>query len=152
MTPQEIVAAIMKWPYLYETRDGKRLRGCPVSELPRVLRDAGYKNVGRGYSDYYALKDHGVTLVEARYIGGVRPKKFCDVVVAEFIESPYNLVFHEFMLREGATHERMKEHWEDVGDAENGPDLDGYAGHDLYELDSVLYAVFEDGKVDRCSA
>lgn len=61
----------------------------------------------------------------------------------------FNPAFHAFMMMLGATHERLPKHWEDTGDAENGPELSGFASHDIYELDGVEYVVFEDGSTDR---
>lgn len=80
MKAEQIVAVIKKkgWPYL--TAAGEMALGCPVSGLPDFLRDAGYSNIGRDYRDEYALKDHGLTVVKARYVGG-RSKRFCDVVI-----------------------------------------------------------------------
>jgi hypothetical protein len=66
--------------------------------------------------------------------------------------TPFNPAFHEFMFLEGATHKRIEEHWEDAGDAENGPQLEGFMAHDLYTLDGIDYAVFENGKTDRAQS
>lgn len=77
---EDVRKAIMAWPGLYETKKGFKFKGLPVSEVPACLRDAGWKNVSR--LDASDLKKLGLKIVTARYIGGVRPKKFCLVVVA----------------------------------------------------------------------
>ncbi len=149
MTPEQIITAI-NGGWLYETRQGELFCGCPVSQLPAVLRAAGWRNVGRDYSDVYALKDHGLKTVIARYRGGVRPKRFCDVVVARWYG--FNPALHAFMMSQGATHQRFAASWEDVGDAENGPEMTGCQAYDEYTLDDTCYAAFEDGTVDRSPA
>lgn len=73
--------AVMSWPGLYETEKGFKFKGAPVSEIPRLLRDNNWRNIPR--LDKHDLKKMGLKIVEARYIGGVRKKRFCDVVVAE---------------------------------------------------------------------
>jgi hypothetical protein len=135
---EAIAALVAKTGYLYESVHDELFIGCPVSEMPRLLRDAGYR-----VSRFWDAKDAGLRVVVARYVGGARPKRHCDVVYGK----PYafNPAFHAFMIGEGATHERIKEHWEDAGDAENGPELDGYQAHDLYTLDDIWYVIFEDG-------
>jgi hypothetical protein len=73
-------AAILQWPGLYETEAGERYQAMPVSQVPSQLRDCGWKNVPRfDKSDFRRM---GLKIVTARYIGGARPKRFCDVVVA----------------------------------------------------------------------
>lgn len=62
---------------------------------------------------------------------------------------PFNLAFHDFMIFCGADYERRPEYWEDTGDAESGPSLDGYLVHDIYMLDDEEYVIFEDGSTDR---
>lgn len=146
-TVDEIKAAILKWPGRYETEAGEVFLGCPVSQLPSQLRDAGWRNIGRDYSDFYALKDYGLRVVRARYVGGARPKRFCDVVFADVV--PFNAAFHDFMAGEGATHERICESIEDVGVECRGPTLVTHPTHDIYELDGVEYVVYEDGSTDR---
>lgn len=76
----EVERCVMTWPKLYETEDGSKFQGAPVSEVPARLRDNGWKNVSR--FDEFDLKKMGVKIVTARYVGGVRPKRFCRVVVA----------------------------------------------------------------------
>lgn len=149
MTPQQITAAI-GCGWLYESSQGELFYGCPVSMLPEVLRAAGWRNVGRDYSDLYALKDFGAKTVTARYRGGARPKRFCDVVVARWYG--FNPAFHAFMIQQGASHQRVEANWEDVGDPENGPKLEGYPAYDMYNLDGTDYAMFENGVVDRALA
>ena len=82
ITSQIITDAIMKWlPGWYETRDGTQFKGAPVSTIPSILRDAGWRNVS-DLNDDYRLKKLGLMVEEARYVGGARPKRFCQVVVA----------------------------------------------------------------------
>ena len=76
-----VKAAIMTWPGLYETRDGVKFKGSPVSQVPHQLCENGWRNVSR--LDEYDLKELGLQIVEARYIGGASPKRFCQVVIAE---------------------------------------------------------------------
>lgn len=76
----KLTEAIAKHGWPYETEQGDRFIGCPVSQLPVLLREVGWKNVSRDYSDYYALRDFGMTILTARYVGGARPKRFVHVV------------------------------------------------------------------------
>jgi hypothetical protein len=76
----DVVAAIMQWPGLYEDPEGKRFQGMPVSQVPSQLRSCGWRNVPR--YDRHDFEDMGLTVCTARYIGGARPKRFCEVVVA----------------------------------------------------------------------
>jgi hypothetical protein len=78
LTAKHITDAILKWPGRYETEAGRLILGAPVSQVAAQLRDAGWRNLGRGFDP----ADFGVTIVRARYVGGARPKRFCDVVVA----------------------------------------------------------------------
>ena len=81
----DVIKAILEWPGLYEATDGRTFKGTPVSEIAKRLRDIGWRNVGREYTDWNWLRALGLEIVKARYIGGARPKQFCLVVVA----SPY---------------------------------------------------------------
>lgn len=81
LTADAVRAAIMKWPGRYETEAGEVFLGCPVSQVPSQLRDAGWKNVSR--LDHIDLKDMGLRVVTARYVGGARPARFCLVVFAK---------------------------------------------------------------------
>jgi len=78
---QAVVKAILSWPGLYETKEGRKFMGMPVSQVPSQLIQSGWRNVSR--LDGYDFKRLGLEIVEARYVGGVRPKKFCQVVVAK---------------------------------------------------------------------
>ena len=81
MKKEDIIQAILKWPGLYETEDGRRFRGMPVSQVPSQLIAYGWRRVSHlDESDMRAL---GLEIVTARYIGGARPKRYCLVVVAE---------------------------------------------------------------------
>lgn len=78
---EDVHAAIMRWPGHYETKDGHKFQGMPVSQVPRQLIDCGWRNVSHlDASDFMMM---GLEIVTARYIGGARPKRFCDVVVAK---------------------------------------------------------------------
>lgn len=81
ITAEDVVIAIMRWPGLYEDPAGNRFQGMPVSQVPTQLRDCGWRNVQR-YDRHY-FRDLGLEVRRARYVGGVRPKRFCDVVVAD---------------------------------------------------------------------
>ena len=80
LTKDNVVSAILRWPGLYETATGRRFKGMPVSEIPRQLRECGWRNTS--HLDEIDLREIGLEIVEARYVGGARPKRFCLVVVA----------------------------------------------------------------------
>ncbi len=62
----------------------------------------------------------------------------------------FNPAFHAFiMMHADATYARIEASWEDVGDAENGPKLEGNPAFDLYTLDDVEYVMDEQGRADR---
>ena len=82
LTSDAVKAAILQWPGRYQSQQGAEFLGCPVSEVPARLRDAGWRNVSR--VDESELQRLGLSVVTARYVGGVRPKRFCAVVVAGF--------------------------------------------------------------------
>lgn len=85
LTKDQVQSAIMRWPGWYETESGERFQGMPVSQLPKQLIDCGWRNVSRlDRSDFRAL---GLEVVSARYVGGARPKRFCDVVIAQRTKS-----------------------------------------------------------------
>ena len=65
----------------YELESGARVWGVPVSEVPKTLRFNGWRNIPR--LDEYDLKKLGMIIVTARYVSGVRPKRFCRVVVTK---------------------------------------------------------------------
>ncbi len=83
-----ICAAILQWPGLYETPEGRRFAGMPVSQVPSQLRDCGWRRVS--HLDEHDFKKMGLEMVDARYVGGVRPKRFCRVVVARDADDPAN--------------------------------------------------------------
>lgn len=80
LTADAVKAAILKWPGRYETKSGETFLAVPVSQMASQLRDAGWRNVSR--LDEHDFRALGLRVVEARYTGGVRPKRFCTVVVA----------------------------------------------------------------------
>lgn len=63
------------------------------------------------------------------------------------MDHPFNLALHEMMLARGASYIRIEAHWEDVGDPENGPRLDGWPATDLYTDDTHDYHSDENGRV-----
>lgn len=81
LTAETVRAAIMKWPGLYEARDGTKFKGMPVSQVPSQLVQCGWRNVSR--LDEHDFRKMGLMVEEARYVGGAHPKRFCQVVVAE---------------------------------------------------------------------
>ena len=73
--------AIMAWPGHYQKFDGTEFLGMPVSEVPSQLVSRGWRRVSSlKKSDFEKM---GLEIVEARYVGGARAKKFCSVVVAK---------------------------------------------------------------------
>ena len=81
LTKDRVIEAIMKWPGRYEAKDGTIFLGMPVSQVPSQLRDCGWRNVSN--LDGCDLMKMGLKIVTARYVGGVRAKRFCDVVVGK---------------------------------------------------------------------
>lgn len=82
LTAQEVKKAILKWPGRYQTPKGMNFKGMLVSKIPTQLRDCGWRNVSQ-LSDRHTLERLGLKVTRARYVGGARPKEFCDVVVAK---------------------------------------------------------------------
>jgi hypothetical protein len=80
LTKEKVIEAINQWPCLYETREGRKIIGETVSGMPGKLRECGWKKVSS--MGEYEFKKLGLEIVEARYIGGAHPKKFCSVIVA----------------------------------------------------------------------
>jgi len=64
---------------------------------------------------------------------------------------PFNLALHSHLTALGYVRTRHPEYWEDTGDAESGPDLDGYQEHDAYVGDDDMFVVFADGTIDHDS-
>jgi hypothetical protein len=80
ITKEDVVAAILKWPGLYQRYDGTTFKGMPVSQVPAQLIQNGWRRVSR--LDESDFRKMGLEIVTARYVGGARPKRFCAVVVA----------------------------------------------------------------------
>lgn len=82
LTASDVIAAIMKWPGLYEDENGRRFQAMPVSQIPSQLVSCGWRRVSHlnHASDYTSM---GLQVVTARYVGGVHAKRFCSVVVAK---------------------------------------------------------------------
>lgn len=80
ITAAAVTAAQAARNFPYETRSGEVVKATPVSEIVSALRDKGWRNVGR--LDRYDLKDMGLTVVEAQYVGGARKTgRFVEAVV-----------------------------------------------------------------------
>ncbi len=62
---------------------------------------------------------------------------------------PYNTFAHNALLQSGYTHEHHNATWEDVGDAENGPKLDGGPACDVYASETEYVVIDEDGSATR---
>jgi hypothetical protein len=61
--------------------------------------------------------------------------------------APFNPAAHDHLLALGFTHERYEASWEDLGDAENGPQLSGGPAYDEYQAeDGFTVYVGEDGR------
>lgn len=70
--------AVANWPY--ETRSGEVVQATPVSQIAGALREKGWRRVGR--LDRFDLRDLGLTIVEAQYVGGAhKTGRFVDCVV-----------------------------------------------------------------------
>lgn len=77
---EDILRALASWPSQYETRDGKKVIGNTIGGLVQELRSKGAR-VSTGF-DHYEVSRLGVAVVEAQYIGGVRPTgKFVKVAI-----------------------------------------------------------------------
>lgn len=75
---KEIVLGALR-NYAYEMADGRRVFGSPVSQVPEMLREAGWRNVPRAdANDFRAL---GLEVVKASYLSWGGKKRPCDVVV-----------------------------------------------------------------------
>ena len=81
LNAQAVVKAIMEWPGRYEDENGNIFEGMPVSQVPSQLRDCRWRNVS--HLDASDFRKMGLEIVTARYVGGVKKKRFCRVVVAK---------------------------------------------------------------------
>ncbi len=81
-------SAILQWPGLYETPDGRRFAGMPVSQVPKQLRECGWRNTSNLDEHSFGSRGLGLEIVDARYVGGASPKRFCRVVVAQEADDP----------------------------------------------------------------
>jgi hypothetical protein len=137
-----VIAAIMDWPGRYQMEDGTEFLGMPASQVPSQLIKSRWKNVSR--LDHIDFKDMGLEVVMARYIGGVRPKKFCLVVVAQRYP---NQAIHDHLIALGYRHVFQPADWEVGGDAESGPMIHGHPEWHEYCDDDEYIMVNEDGQV-----
>lgn len=77
---EDILRALASWPSHYQTRDGETVIGNTIGGLVQELRSKGAR-VSTGF-DHYEVSRLGVKVVEAQYIGGVRPTgKFVKVAI-----------------------------------------------------------------------
>lgn len=109
MNAADVREAIVMWPGLYETASGFKFLGSPVSEVPTRLRDARWRGVPR--LDASDFRKMGLEVVEARYVGGTRPKRFCQVVVAAEYRGPTYMASREdgdIVLVDRKTHEQTR--------------------------------------------
>lgn len=81
-------SAILQRPGLYETPEGRRFAGMPVSQVPSQLRTCGWRNVSHLDECSLGPRGLGLEIVNARYVGGTCPKQFCRVVVAQEANDP----------------------------------------------------------------
>ena len=65
--------------YSYHTESGEVVKAIPVSQLPAMLRDAGWRRIPR--IDYIDVRDMGIRVVEARYMSWGGMKRPCMVAV-----------------------------------------------------------------------
>lgn len=83
LNAEAVKTAILQWSGLYEADDGRKFQGCTVSGTPKQLIDGGgWKNVS--HLDEHDFRAMGLEIVWARYVGGARPKRFCQVIVAKW--------------------------------------------------------------------
>ena len=69
---------------IYETADGRRFKGNRLDDVKTEMRVHGWKNVSRIDAD--DAKALGLTVVEARYMSGVKAKAYArEVVVMEWM-------------------------------------------------------------------
>ncbi len=86
LTADKVKGAICTWPCRYQTYEGHVFIGEAVSRVPTALRNNGWRNVSR--LDAHDLRQLGLEVVKAQYVGGARPTgKFVDVVVAREVQS-----------------------------------------------------------------
>lgn len=77
---EDLLRALASWPSHYQTRDGRKVIGNTIGGLVQELRSKGAR-VSTGF-DHYEVSRLGVEVVEAQYIGGVRPTgKFVKVAI-----------------------------------------------------------------------
>ena len=62
---------------------------------------------------------------------------------------PFNIALHEHLTSLGYNHTRHASSWQDIGDADNGPCLDGGPAYDEYAGDDEYIFASEDGVLDR---
>lgn len=85
MTKEHIHKAIDVWAHRYADKDGNLFIGVKLSDLKTNLRSNGWKNVSR--LDMSDVKNLGVEVVTAQYVGGARPTgKFCEIAVLKTVE------------------------------------------------------------------
>jgi hypothetical protein len=80
LSKQDVIDATKRWPCSYESETGLRFIGATVTETPKRLIEAGWRNVS--HLDESDFLEMGLRVVTARYVGGARPKRFCRVIIA----------------------------------------------------------------------
>lgn len=113
---EDILRALASWPSRYQTRDGKTVIGNTIGGLVQELRSKGAR-VSKGF-DHYEVSRLGVKVVEAQYIGGVRPTgKFVKVaILPDFPYIERSPLSYAEALERGLSHartmtERFGEEW-----------------------------------------
>jgi thermostable 8-oxoguanine DNA glycosylase len=71
LTIVDILDAVLEWPSIYATRDGRRFKGMRVSEISKFLIQIGWRNVS--HIDRMDIEAMGGAVVEATYVQGARP-------------------------------------------------------------------------------
>ena len=86
----------------------------------------------------------GITYIVQEAVGYLGPS-------GEFIQDdvPFNPALHAHLTSLGYVRSRHEASWEDVGDAENGPELDGGPAYDEYTGPDEYVFTSESGVLDR---
>ncbi len=60
--------------------------------------------------------------------------------------TPFNLSLHDHLMTLGFTHERVENSFEDIGEAESGPELSGGPAYDVYQDAASFVYMSEHGE------
>lgn len=66
-------------------------------------------------------------------------------LIIQVVDTPFHAAAHAWLIANGYTHKRMDAEWEDTGDAESGPRLDGHPAFDEYTSDTDYVIIDERG-------